>query len=106
MGCMTGVGERMNVSFIVAHHRRKGTATAGDFDQARGAIAVRDVARIALTMTTMTAEEAGAFNLSEATRHQFFRIDDAKQQFAPLDGNAEWFERTPRDIANRETASS
>ena len=46
------------ISIVVAHHTRKGFISPGDSDAARGASAIRDLARIAVTVTPMTEEDA------------------------------------------------
>lgn len=90
---------RLNMAVCIVHHTRKGLAVAGDADAGRGASSVSGAARVVLTITGMTPEEAGAFNLpAEAARHHF-RLDGGKANYSPLTA-CEWFERRVFTLAN------
>jgi hypothetical protein len=86
-------------SVCVLHHSRKGVATPGDPDSLRGASAIVGAARVALTINIMTDEEAAAFGLPKDTRRNYFRLDGAKSNYAPIH-DAEWFERVEHQLDN------
>ena len=89
---------------MILHHTRKGgSASPGDPDIARGASAIVGAVRIALTLTPMSEEDARAFGLptDAKTRSPFVRLDDAKQNYAPI-RDAEWFQKMPHRLDNGE----
>jgi hypothetical protein len=75
----------------VTHHDSKGTRIAGDIDRGRGATAFRDAGRLGQSLTTMSAEEAKKFDISERDRRSLVRLDSAKVNLAPA-GEARWFQ--------------
>lgn len=81
-----------NMAVVILHHARKGAGTPGDPDSLRGASSIVGAARVALTLNVMTDEEAGLFNIPKEKRFNYFRLDRAKSNYAPIE-DAEWFER-------------
>lgn len=96
---LRALATKHSIAVVVAHHTRKGIITPGDSDAARGASAIRDLARIAVTVTAMAEEDAEAFGIPTDSRSYYFRLDDAKANYAPL-GRASWFERISFELAN------
>lgn len=96
---LRGLAVEFNMAVVVAHHTRKGTVAPGDPDVARGASAVKDLARVTMTLTVMQEEDAKALNIRGEDRHLYFRLDDAKQNYGPM-GEAEWFERVVYPLEN------
>lgn len=86
-------------AICLLHHSRKGTATPGDPDSLRGASAIVGAARVALTLNVMTEEEAGTFGIPKDHRRDYFRLDGAKSNYAPIH-DAEWFERIEHRLEN------
>lgn len=72
-----------NCSVLVVHHGRKG-ATGGDQDGARGASALVNAARSAITMEPMTEEQAKGRLAPDQLemRHRFIGVADAKMNYA------------------------
>lgn len=98
-----------NMAIAIPHHSRKGSAeAAGDPDVARGAGAIHGAAKITLTLTTMSPNDAKAFfssPLEPEDRQRYIRLDDARQKYgAPR--QARWFEKRPVLLRNGETAAS
>ena len=87
------------MAVLVAHHTRKGALMPGDIDSSRGASAMKDAARCAMTLTVMDEDTAKAFNIALDRRSWFFRLDDAKSNYAPI-GAAQWFERVVHTLDN------
>ena len=83
-----------DLAVILVHHTRKGAVTPGDPDVARGASAIIGAARIVLTVTTMSEQDADSFGLptDRKNRERFIRLDDAKQNYAGI-GSAVWYEK-------------
>lgn len=96
------IAETANVAAVVAHHFRKGVAPAGDIDSARGARALIDAARIALTLLPMSPVEADTFGVSEHERRRYVRMDDGKLNLTPAD-KARWFRLASVQLDNATT---
>jgi hypothetical protein len=95
---------KYDMAVIVLHHTRKGSAASpGDPDIARGASAIVGAARIVLTLTTMSEDDAKKLGLPTdvADRSNYVRMDDAKSNYAPLRA-AQWFEKVPYTLDNGE----
>jgi len=106
MAKFRSLAAQYNIAVVLLHHSRKGSsATPGDPDTLRGASAIVGAARVVLTLSVMTSEEAGAFGLPEAHRFHYVRLDGAKSNYAPLH-EAEWFERVAYDLDNGETVAA
>ena len=95
------------MAVVLLHHTRKGAATqvAGDPDSSRGASAIVNGARIMLTLTNMTEDEARSFGVSADQRRHTFRVDSAKANYSPPN-EAEWFERQPFTLDNGEMVAA
>jgi hypothetical protein len=95
------LAQRLDMAVLILHHDRKGTSTPGDMDRVRGASSISGAVRVMLTLTTMTAEEAGAFGVQADERRSYIRIDSAKSNYAPAQ-EAEWYKLTAIEIENGE----
>ena len=85
---------------VLVHHARKGSAAdAGDADMIRGAGAIVGAARVALTLSVMTEDEAAQFSVAKDMRRQFLRLDGAKSNYAEVHA-ADWFRLTQYQLAN------
>jgi hypothetical protein len=96
---------RFDMSVVILHHTRKGAGqTPGDPDSARGASAIIGAVRVAVTLTTMSEDDAKAFGMPTdlEARSNFVRMDDAKSNYAPL-RSAQWFEKVAYELANGDT---
>lgn len=91
MSVMTRVAIRCNVAVIALDHTRKGTQTAGDIDIVRGGGAKKDAARIGLTLTPMTEEEAEKFGIPGPERRLHIRLDDGKVNLAAPSSDTRWY---------------
>jgi nucleotide-binding universal stress UspA family protein len=87
------------MAIVLLHHSRKGAATPGDPDSLRGASAIVGAARVALTLNVMTEQEADAAGVQKSGRRDYFRLDGAKSNYAPIE-EAEWFERRVKELDN------
>jgi hypothetical protein len=83
------VADQADCAILLVHHFRKG-GVSGDASAFRGASALIDASRAAVTLTTMSAEEAQRLNVDEKDRWQYIRVDSAKLNLAPQPENAVW----------------
>jgi hypothetical protein len=90
---------------MVLHHDRKGVGVAGDVDRMRGASALQGAARIVLTLTRMTEEEADALGIPQEEKASYIRIDNGKANYTKL-GEAMWYRLTSQTIANGESIAA
>jgi len=79
------------VALYFLHHARKGPADPGNADQARGASATVDAARLVYTMAPMTTDEAKKLGVDESERRALIRLDSAKVNIAAAAPDASWY---------------
>lgn len=99
------LAQRRRMAVIILHHTRKGATTPGDPDAVRGASAVVGAARVVLTVCPMSEDEAARCGVQPDQRRRFFRVDSAKQNYAPIE-DAEWFQRVVHVLANGEEVAA
>jgi hypothetical protein len=102
MAAFRSLAVQHNIAIVLVHHSRKGTsAIAGDADTLRGASSIVGAARIVITATGMTKDEATDFGFAANQARHYFRIDGAKANYSET-GNVEWFERHGFELDNGE----
>lgn len=99
------LAKELDIAVIILHHDRKGVGVAGDVDRMRGASALQGAARIVLTLTRMTEEEADALGIPQPEKASYIRIDNAKANYTPL-GEAAWYRLTSHTIPNGESVAA
>jgi hypothetical protein len=99
------MAKRLGIAILILHHDRKGNSAPGDMDRMRGASAVGGAVRVALTLSTMSQEEADRLSIPPESRRAHFRIDGAKSNYAPSQ-DAEWWRLAGYEIANGETVAA
>ena len=87
------------MAVVILHHSRKGGGDPGDLDSLRGASSIVGAARIVLTISVMSKEEAQGFGITEKNRRNYFRLDGAKSNYSPPE-DAEWFQREEITLGN------
>lgn len=91
---------------VVAHTRKPPGASAdghtGDVNSLRGAGAQAGVMRLAVTLSTMTANEAKALKVPASHRGRFVKVEGAKHNLTAKDAPPTWFENMGVVIANGE----
>jgi hypothetical protein len=73
------------------HHAKNGSIMPGDADSGRGGSAIRDAGRLVHTLAAMGEDEARTFEIPQAERHSYVRLDKAKINLATKSANAKWF---------------
>lgn len=97
---------RYDIAVVLLHHTRKGsTGIAGNPDIARGASSVIGAARVVVTVSVMTEQEADSFSIPADHRRFFSRVDGAKINAAPI-GREEWFERQAYELPNGDSVAA
>jgi hypothetical protein len=99
------LAKELDIAVVILHHDRKGVGIAGDVDRMRGASALQGAARIVLTLTRMTDEEAQALGIPPEQKSSFIRIDNAKANYTPL-GEAAWYQLQGQTIPNGEQVAA
>lgn len=85
------VAEGAGCSILLVHHFRKG-ATPGEADAFRGASALVDASRAAVTLAVMPEADASKYGIDADRRRFFVRADNAKLNLAPPPDKATWLE--------------
>ena len=80
-----------NIAIDAPHHISKGAPDPGNANRGRGASAFKDAARLVYTMTPMSDDEAGLFNVDKADRRSYVRVDAGKVNLLPPASGAQWF---------------
>jgi hypothetical protein len=95
------VGNRANCSISLMHHVRKGAPGQSELtvEDARGAIALINAARIGRVLNPMSEKEAKQAGIDAKIRREFFRADNGKTNMAPPEA-ASWFQMVSTSIAN------
>ena len=93
------VADQADCAILLLHHFKKG-GTPGDSGAFRGASALIDASRAAVTLTTMSQDEAQRFAIMEKERWQYVRVDNAKLNLAPPPETATWLRLEGVDLCN------
>jgi hypothetical protein len=93
------IAREANIAVLLPHHFRKGGG-GGDQDSFRGASAVINAARSAVSLTRMTAEEAGPFKVPGHERWRYLKVENAKLNTAPPPEHAVWLKLVSVGLPN------
>lgn len=99
------IANEANVAVLLVAHTKKPSGAssesyAGNADAIRGASAIKDTARIALTLFRMTEKDGERFGIKAHERHRYLRLDDAKANLFLITPDAEWFRLESVDMPN------
>jgi hypothetical protein len=83
------VADEAGCAILLVHHFRKG-AESGSADAFRGASALIDASRAAVSLAVMSEREAGNFGIEAEDRRFYVRADNAKLNLAPPPASAVW----------------
>ena len=101
---LTDLMFKYNIGVDVPHHvskpGAKGEAEPGDANRGRGASAMKDAARLVYTLNVMTKTEAEPFQIDEANRFAYIRMDKGKVNIAPPARKAVWFHLVGVSLGN------
>jgi AAA domain len=106
VGVFKHIAKETDTAVLLVHHTRKvGTdseAHAGDVESSRGAKAVTDACRVAITLAKMSHKTADKLDIDRSISKSLFRMDSAKQNYSEAEENSTWFKMTGVQIANSE----
>jgi len=93
---LKGVAARTGAAVEVIHHVRKGQlgdseAHAGDAEAGRGASALKDAARVVVTLARMSKDTAAQLGLPWSEGRRMVRMDAGKGNFSLPDEDVPWF---------------
>jgi hypothetical protein len=98
---------KLGVAINIAHHTRKASgdaeAHAGDAEAGRGASAIKDAARAAVTIARMGKKTAEKLGIPDECRGDHIRMDVGKMNFAAHDSKANWYKIGQIMLANGDT---
>ncbi|WP_244420931.1 helicase RepA family protein [Hyphomicrobium sp. MC1] len=99
------IAAETNAAVVLPHHTKKPgrggySEFAGSPDAGRGASAIKDASRVALTLFPMSEADGEEFNVPAHIRHRYVRLDDAKMNFGLAGPEAQWFVKRTVQTAN------
>lgn len=98
---------KLGIAINVAHHTRKtngdSEAHAGDAESGRGASAIKDAARAAVTIARMGKKTAEKLGIPDEFRCDYIRMDVGKMNFAAHDSKANWYRIEQVILSNGDT---
>lgn len=83
------VADAADCAILLVHHFRKG-GVSGDAAAFRGASAMIDAARAAVSLATMSEDEASKLGVDDGERRFYIRCDNAKLNLAPPPDETVW----------------
>lgn len=101
----TKIAHESGCATLLLHHFRKG-GTSGEADAFRGASALIDAARSAISLAPMSEKERDAFNLDNEMARRLVRLDNAKANLAVKPDRAEWFELASVTLPNGDSVQA
>ena len=93
------IADASDCAILLVHHFKKG-GVSGDAGAFRGASALIDASRGAVTLATMTSDEAAKMGVDEKERWRHVRVDNAKLNLAPPPDGAMWLTLSGVDLRN------
>lgn len=104
MKVLKRIGREANVASLVVHHSQKGGSRqeerVGNMEISRGASAIVNKARIAVTLLNATMEDVEHYGIPEEERNVYVRMDDAKMQFNLAATDPVWFSKVGVKLVN------
>jgi hypothetical protein len=85
------VADMAQCSVLLVHHFRKG-GQSGDQDAFRGASALIDASRAAVSLAPMSEQDAEFVGIDPKEARRFVRVDNAKLNLTPRPEEAHWLE--------------
>lgn len=101
MSVLRRICREANVAMLVPHHTPKGSGKeAGSADAARGAGAIVNSARIAMTLFNATDKDREVYGIKEEEKRDFVRLDDAKMNLTLATSESLWFRKVGVKLVN------
>lgn len=93
------VADQADCAILLVHHFRKG-GLSGDADAFRGASALIDASRAAVSLSIMSEQEADRLGIEPQQRRFHIRADNAKLNLAPPPTEALWLRLQSVELSN------
>lgn len=91
------IARRADVSVLIGHHTKKplaaGSGYSGDADASRGATAIINSSRVALTLSVADGKDVDKWGIKEDDLTRFVRLDDAKMNLSLANSRPVWLKR-------------
>lgn len=99
------VAQKANCAVCLVHHTRKqqgqsSSGHAGNMDSGRGASSLVGVARVVITIESMSVADAKTYGIPEERRNLYLRIDEAKANLSLVSSQVKWYCRETVLLAN------
>ena len=99
------IAQRGDCAVLLVHHTAKppqgsSEGHAGNMHSARGASTLAGIARVVQTIFSMSSKDAAQLGVTEAEKHLYVRLDDAKANLSLVTAHALWFKRVGVRIGN------
>ena len=105
------IAQQAQCAVCLVHHTNKpqnasAEGRAGDMNTARGASSLAGVARVMLTLYSMTKKDAENFHIPPEERHLYVRLDDAKTSMSLNPNRPFWFKRISIPLHSYDTLNA
>ena len=103
------IADATGCAVLVVHHTRKagnGHAQKASMDDARGASALVNAARIAHVLQNMSEGEASRFGVPKEKTGWYSRLDNAKANLQPPAEHADWFKKVSVRLDNGDSVGA
>ncbi len=102
------IAKKTGCAVLLIHHTNKppnssSEGRAGNMNTARGASSLMGVARIAMTLESMSIQDAKRYGVPEQDKHLYIRLDDSKSNVALTSSEPTWFKKVSVDVPTEET---
>lgn len=97
---LAGVAKAANCAINLSHHTSKSGATDTTALSARGAVALINACRSALTINRMSEEEASRYGIEGEDRRRYFRAYDDKNNRSPPASDCDWYQMISVNLEN------
>lgn len=90
------VAQKANCAVCLVHHTRKqqgqsSSGHAGNMDSGRGASSLVGVARVVVTIESMSTKDADKYGIPEEKRNLYLRVDEAKANLSLVSNQIKWY---------------
>lgn len=92
---------KLDCAVMIVHHTKKG-GDVGNAEAISGAAAIVNLARRAIMPVPMTEHEANKFAVLPSERFRYFKVVDAKSNFAPRSADSPWYQLHSIELLNPE----
>ena len=98
---LKGLAGKFDCAVMIVHHTRKG-ADGGDAEAVSGAAAIVNLARRAIMPVPMSKDEARQLSVLPSEQPRYFKLVDAKSNFALRSASSPWYRLHSVELFNAE----